>query len=176
MGQVAAKRCCRLNASIGKEQVPLRWRMEGSFYHWQACISEIACWRLTRFQGPEGREIHSTYKWSCRVQTEKEKRGRRGKLQLHAFHLTAAAKFTAALWPISGARRGRKTVPITVSPITGHSTATAVNTRRVMVCVAIFSLMFGQICSGLENSYVNYYVMQPRFGLEATGYEDHLLL
>ncbi|KAI4830626.1 hypothetical protein KUCAC02_002245, partial [Chaenocephalus aceratus] len=45
------------------------------------------------------------------------------------------AKSTAALWPIPRARRGRKTVPITVSPITGHSTATAVNTTQVMKTV-----------------------------------------
>ncbi|CAK6958847.1 hypothetical protein KUCAC02_002245%2C partial [Scomber scombrus] len=61
-----------------------------------------------------------------------EEKGRRGKLQLHGFHLTAAAKSMAVLRRISRARRARKTVPITVSPITGHSTATAVNTRRVM--------------------------------------------
>ncbi len=86
------------------------------------------------------------------VQTEEEK-GRRGKLQLHGFHLTAAAKSTAALWPISRARGGRKTVPITVSPITGHSTATAVNTRRVMVCIGIFSLMYGHIFQAGELVY-----------------------
>lgn len=74
-----------------------------------------------------------------------EEKGRRGKLQLHGFHLTAAAKSTAVLRRISRARRARKTVPITVSPITGHSTATAVNTRRVMVCIGIFSLMYSHI-------------------------------
>lgn len=93
------------------------------------------------FKGPRVMKFTQLINDHVSVQTEEEK-GRRGKLELHGFHLTAAAKSTAALWPISQARRGRKTVPITVSPITGHSTATAVNTRRVMVCIGIFSLMF----------------------------------
>lgn len=63
------------------------------------------------------------------------------KLQLHGIRLTAAAKSAAALWPISRAHRGRKTAPITVSPITGRGLAAAVNTRQVMVCISIFSLM-----------------------------------
>ena len=98
------------------------------------------------FKGPRVMKFTQLINDHVSVQTEEgEKKGRRGKLQLHGFHLTAAAKSTAALWPISRARRGRKTVPITVSPITGHSTATAVNTTRVMVCIGIFSLMSGHM-------------------------------
>lgn len=75
---LAAKRCCHVNTCIckkKKKKVSAEWRMVGSFSYRQPCIFEIACWQLTRFQGPEGHEIHSIHKWSCQRSNGGRKRG-----------------------------------------------------------------------------------------------------
>lgn len=149
-GPAAEKRCCRVNTCICKKTSSSGMTNGGlifsltTMYFWNRMLAVDQV-----FKGPRVMKFTQLINDHVSVQTEEEK-GRRGKLQLHGFHLTAAVKSWAVLWPISRARRGRKTVPITVSPITGHSTATAVNTRRVMVCIGIFSLMFSHIFQAEE--------------------------
>jgi len=79
--------------------------------------------------GGHGNSLDSQMMASAFKRRKTHKKGRRGKLQLHGFHLTAAAKPTAALWaPSRGPRRGTQTGSITVSPITGRGAVSAVST------------------------------------------------